>query len=159
MRKNCSINGESINLKLQENYVIMDALYADDLRLFLTDYENNPSYDFIRKECFPYTPNPFGVCEIKKNQLELKNIVKAEDIHCCVFDTDTSLILFINKRIFFEVVKEINYECLTDSFTETINFDEWNRLHELFPNNDIALICSPGLDYVFGGSGSYSVFF
>jgi len=57
---NVSLNGEPIELSVTIKYIVIDALYINEIRAELAHLKRDDIFDEIRNIVFPYTYNPFA---------------------------------------------------------------------------------------------------
>ena len=112
---------------------------------------------------FPYTDTPFAEYVPLDYIFTLSQIIKlnyedvAED-DLSVFSTDTGLILFGSKDVFWNFIKEYSYDDLVNSGLELLNFPYWTELTSRYNYRDIALLTSfEENKYDFDGSGTYKI--
>ncbi len=163
--RNISLNNESIRLKSNKKYIVIDALYIDNIRQipFICDIDNN-SLEILRTEVFPYTDTPFAEFNSCSEIFKIEQIKKINyhNINVkdnSIFSTDTGLIIFINKEIFSSFIKNFSYEDLVNSDLEIIDINYWDLITNDLDLDDVGLILSSGLNYGvdFSGSGTYKV--
>lgn len=162
--KNISLNGEPVELTVSSKYIVIDALYINDIRSELGHLNKEDIFDEIRKIVFPYTYNPFAefVPEGKVFRIDqIKNVdfnkIDVGDIG--VFTTDSGVVIFVNKKLFLDFVLKFNYDELVDSPVDLLNLDYWNSIIDDFNLCDVAIIVSPGINtgVDFQGSGIYKL--
>ncbi len=61
--KNISLNGDPIYLKNGNTYLIIDALYLNDIRLHLANINLNDLKN-VREIIFPYNEFPYGIINL-----------------------------------------------------------------------------------------------
>lgn len=157
--KNLSTNNETLELNVGKSYLIIDALYLQEIK---NEFEDTNIRD-IRSKIFPYTSTPFAQVKILKkiffvNQIKKVGHNKVVPNDYSFFSTDTGLIIFISEDIVIEFLKNYSYEDLVNSEDETINKKYWENLISRFDTADLAII----LSYVksennFDGSGTYKI--
>ncbi len=162
--KNISLNGEPVELTVSSKYIVIDALYINDIRSELGHLNKDDIFDEIRKIVFPYTYNPFAefVPEGKVFRIDqIKSVdfnkIDVDDIG--VFTIDSGVVIFVNKKLFLDFVLKFNYDELVDSPTDLLNLDYWNSMIADFNLFDVAIIVSPGINTGadFQGSGIYKL--
>ncbi|MEN5086129.1 hypothetical protein ABE426_06635 [Sphingobacterium faecium] len=162
--KNISLNGEPIELSVTIKYIVIDALYINEIRTELAHLKRDDIFDEIRNIVFPYTYNPFAefVPEGKVFRIDqIKNVdhdkIDVNDIG--VFTTDSGVVIFVNKKLFVDFASKFDYDELMDSPTDSLNLDYWNSIIDDFNLFDIALIVSTGINTGtdFQGSGIYKL--
>jgi hypothetical protein len=171
--KNYSIKNENIKLKAGIRYIIIDALYINEIRenFSFTDIKENiinsellkkiksDVFSYTYAPWMEYTPNEdiFRVDKIRKAVYESESHDENK-----LFCTDTSFIFFINKIYFLDFIKKFDYDKILETPLEHIlelNIEFWNFLTEGYSYEDIASIVSPGMyrGIDFDGSGLYYI--
>lgn len=159
--KNLSINNESLELSIGNQYYIIDALYLTDIKKEFLITNTLPKD--IRKEIFQYTDTPFAQYKPKETIFKINQFIKVDydDIileDFSFFSTDTGLIIFILEDIFVEFLKDFNFENLVDSQNELINKQYWEQLISKFNVKSIALVLAEAdSENDFDGSGTYKI--
>jgi len=162
--KNISLNGEPIELSVTIKYIVIDALYINEISAELAHLKRDDIFDEIRNIVFPYTNTPFAeyIPEEKVFNLDqIKNVdhdkIDVNDIG--VFTTDSGVVIFANKELFLDFASKFDYDELMDSSTDLLNLDYWNSIIDDFNLFDVALIVSPGINTSadFQGSGIYKL--
>ncbi|EMQ95200.1 hypothetical protein D778_02721 [Xanthomarina gelatinilytica] len=101
----------------KEKYILIDALYFNDIKNYLSKERNQINLNEIRKNVFPYMDSPFaeyvgsfkGKC-IKPILKETENSVN--DLK--TLSSDTGVILIINVDKIYDAIKNYNYDDLVD---------------------------------------------
>jgi hypothetical protein len=168
--KNISLNGENISLKTGKSYIVIDGLYINTIKEELNTIEESSLETDIREKIFsfPKTDTPFAVLNVlKKNGIDsitdfsILSIKRANesDEKSKRFDTDTGLLIFIDRVFFGEFINDFDYYKLVDSSIDPVNIDYWNQLYEKYGQSSLALVLAPGMGsgYDFVGSGTYKV--
>ncbi|WP_256012528.1 hypothetical protein [Desertivirga xinjiangensis] len=73
--KNLSLNNESLQLNNGESYLIIDALYLDELKDKKVPLSFNDTISWIR-ESFPYNDTPFAIYKAKSDLFSNEQIRK-----------------------------------------------------------------------------------
>lgn len=161
---NLSFNKESLSLKKDFKYVLIDALYCNDIKGEVTNLDKKNTLMDIRARVFPFTDTPFAEFIPKESRFEVSQIRKKkidefQVNQVNVFSSDTGLLIVISERIFISFILKFDFEMLTDSITGLINVEYWNSLIREFDPQEIAIILSPGVNSQidFDGSGLYEV--
>ncbi len=162
--QNISLNNESIELKCDIKYIIIDALYINDIKQQLFNLKRDNILNEIRSVVFPYTDTPFAEYFSTKNIFILNQIKKVEYNEITpgdnsVLSTDTGVLIFINEKILTEFTKKYDYGELVNSSTDLLNINYWNSVVNNFNIFDLAIIISPGINtgVEFDGSGLYKI--
>ena len=164
---NISLDGESIYLKPNINYIGIDPLYANNIKRRITDLKED-NFDFIvRNEIFPYTDAPFATLFFNSNgsdevKIDISNIKWASDDdksdNC--FSCDTGLVLFIERVIAIDFINLFDYDLLVESSNRIpINVEYWDEFKKKFDMQSYGLILSLGINSNsdFTGSGFYKI--
>lgn len=161
--RNISIQGIDISLNFGKCYYVIDALYLNSIKFEVDNLDKRIFDKEIEEKIFPYAYAPFAKITAK-SIFQVRGIkkVKYEEINPKeknYFSSDTGLILFIMNEIFIEFLENYDYNILTESITEIINFSYWDNIVSKFERNDLGLILAPGIDseYEFDGSGIYKI--
>lgn len=162
---NISINKEPIKVKNNIEYIVIDALYVDDIREKLSELEKDDIIKEIKNKVFPYTDTPFAQYIPKNNAVGIEqikrtnNILSEDRIIPNIFSVDTGLLIFINRNKIINFVSKFSYNELINSKTEVLNTDYWKVITSDYSYEDIAVILSPGIDsgIDFQGSGTYYI--
>lgn len=158
---NISTNSEQLELNKGKMYIVIDALYLNEIKVKL--HEAFDSWKQVRQKVFPYTDTPFAEYVPLDSIFTLPQIIKLnyQDVvqkDLSVFSTDTGLILFVSKDVFWDVIKEYSYDDLVNSELELLNFQYWTELTSRYNYRDIALLTSfEESKYDFDGSGTYKI--
>lgn len=162
--KNISTDKENIALAVNNKYIIIDPLYINDIKLDVEDLAKDNIFNEIRRVIFPYTDTPFAEYIPRKEIFTLEEIEKVHydminNADRTMFSTDSGVILFIKEDCFIDFISKFDYDELTDSSKELLNFDYWNYVSSNFDLVDCAIIVSPGINsgVAFDGSGLYKV--
>lgn len=161
---NVSLNGEPIELSVTIKYIVIDALYINDIRSELGHLKGDDIFNEIRNNVFPYTDTPFAEYIPEEKVFRLDQIKKVDydkiDVNDIgVFSTDSGVVIFVNKGLFIDFVLKFDYDELVDSPTDLLNLDYWNSIIADFNLFDVAIIVSSGIntDSDFNGSGIYKL--
>lgn len=158
---NISADNQSISLKAQEKYIVIDPLYLDEIKenLDLLDKEN--LLKEIRQKVFEYTENPFIEYIPLSESFNLNLVSRASDSFTSntkdVVCTDTGMLIFINENIFLSFISRFSYGELTDSLIDIINQVYWTELISLYEPYSVGLIIAPGTGFEFDGSGLFKI--
>jgi hypothetical protein len=159
--KNVSTNNESLELSINNQYYIIDALYITDIKNEFLKANTLPKD--IRSVVFPFTDTPFALYKPNNSTFSIKQIIKVEYDEVIVedltfFSTDTGLIVFIREDLLIDFLKEFNYDDLVESDNELINEKYWEELISNFEPTDIGLVLSDAdSESDFDGSGTYKI--
>lgn len=163
-KRNISLSKENIELKCGVKYIVMDALYINDIREVLSNLDTTKIFDEISNKVFPYTANPFAVYIPVESSFSVYQIEKVDDDQIIdgdtsSLDTDCAVLIFINEKIFLDFVPRFDYDELVDSDHELLNMPYWDNIADNYDENDLAIIVSPGIGSGadFDGSGSYRI--
>lgn len=156
-----SVNNESLELSIDKQYYVIDALYISEIKNEFLKANTLPKD--IRNEVFPYTDTPFAVYKPDSTIFYINQIIKVdyddvvlEDLS--FFSTDTGLIVFISESILIEFLKDFDYEDLVDSKNELINERYWKQIVSKFKLVDIGLVLADSdSENGFDGSGTYKI--
>lgn len=123
--KNFSLNKESIDLICGIKYIIIDALYINDIKQELSNLKSEDIFDEIRSKVFPYTDTPFSEYIPLKDTFTLNQIKKVDygqiaDGDKTVLSTDSGVLIFINEKVFVDFVSKYDYGELVNSFSNPI---------------------------------------
>lgn len=164
---NVSLKGEDLFLSLNTEYLVIDALYLNDIRKSLNEVDIHSLQD-IQQKVFPYNDFPFGVVntgEDRRRIIMIKNIKKetysnmGKTKGVCYFSSDTGLLVVVAMTAFVEFTKSFDYDQLLDTLTENFNAEYWMKINSHLKEGDVGLIFSPGLrsGFEFDGGGTYSL--
>lgn len=162
---NISINKEPIKVKNNIEYIVIDALYIDDIREKWSELEKDDIINEIRNKVFPYTDTPFAQY-ISKNdtigieQIKRHNNISNEDIITPnMFSVDSGILIFINRNKIINFVSNFSYNELINYEIGVLNINYWKVITSDYSYEDIALILSPGIGsgIDFEGSGTYCI--
>jgi hypothetical protein len=163
--KNASLNCEDFFLNTDGRFLVIDALYLQDIKKKLSVLNKTNFLDEVRTKVFPYTKAPFALFKPLIQEFSVSNIHKvkggylAEDNEA-FFSCDSGLIIFIKEDILLQFLDEYDYdELVNNSLSGNINTEFWSKLISFFKYKDLALVLSPGIEagIDFEGSGLYSV--
>lgn len=165
MIHNISLKGEDLSLNSNKVYLVIDALYLDDIKEKFDKLDISKFKDEVLTKVFPYTDAPFATISPSSNIFKLKNIKKGVYEHYSpekenYFSSDTGLIIFIEKSILIEFIKHYTYDDLIgENLEEDINLNYWGNLTSKFNKNDIGLLLSPDMhsSFEFKGGGFYKI--
>jgi len=161
---NLSLDAEPLQLKLGITYMIIDALYINEIKNNYSKIEENNLVESIRKKIFPYTEIPFTLFKADQTIFEISRIKKRKKIfwiykiqYC--LSTDTGVLIFLNILILKNLILSFDYEELVDTPISSINIAYWSNLVSKFNELELGLILAPGLNsgFDFEGSGKYYV--
>ncbi|MDL2141630.1 hypothetical protein QQY79_03785 [Flavobacterium tructae] len=160
--KNISNNSEPLELSIDKQYYIIDALYLNEIKSEFLRVSILP--EDIRNKIFPYTDTPFALYKPDENTFYTNQIIKVDydevvlEEDLSFFSTDTGLIVFISEDILIEFLENFNYEDLVDSENELINEKYWKEIVSKFKFTDIGLvIANSDSENDFDGSGTYKI--
>lgn len=161
---NISTNGEPIRIEAGVRYIIIDAMYLNDIKEKELDINSVDYWQNAKDDLFPYTDSPFAVTVFTTDTLHINQIKKndneefAEDPS--LFSTDTGLILILKDEILHSFIKIYDYEKLVDCMVaDFLNAAYLQTLAGNFNLTDFAIVMAPGIDTGFDldGSGIYSI--
>jgi hypothetical protein len=161
---NFSTNGEPIRIEAGVKYIVIDALYLNDIKEKELEINTIDYWQKVKNELFPYTDFPFAEIVFTTDTLHINQIKKidyeefAEDPN--LFSTDTGLILVLKDEILDSFLKKYDYEKLVDCMgSDFVNLAYLQTVADNFNLTDLAIIAAPGIDtdFDFDGSGTYSV--
>ena len=160
--KNISLNKEDLKLNVDAEYIVIDALYVNNIKEKMTFLDIDNFLDDVKSKVFPYNPTPFTKFKADAPLFKISRIRNNDNNSLStspMFSTDTGLILFIKKELFINLINEFNYLDLVDSQIDIINFTYWDALTNKYNLSDVGLILSPGIDsgVDFEGSGTYVI--
>ncbi len=145
MMNNISVNQESVRVAAGSTYIIIDGLYISDIKKSVKVFERDISIEEIQPIVFPYNELALGefvagvelfdISRIKKITYDKSLRVKKN-----VVSTDTGLLLFVNKPVFWDFIESFDYDTLVDSDESLINESFWQSLIKWFNITDLALI-------------------
>lgn len=163
MTNNLSLNKESLQLNIGKTYILIDALYLNEIKVEKSRINSNNFLQEIRDEIFPYTDTPFAEYKANESIFEIRMIMKVDykDVvlgNKSFFSTDTGLIALIDEKLLLDFLDFYDYDELVDSLDKPINVEYWKKLHAQY-GQDIGLLLSPGINsgFDFDGSGTYKV--
>jgi hypothetical protein len=156
------IKNQKDYLILDENliYYAIDVLFLDSIKEFSNklDFENIDN--LLVKDVFPYMSYPYAKFELKKATFGLKNIISVspnyKDICNNCFTTDTGLIVIFEKTLFQKLVLEFNYDKLTSTNTDFIDFKYWELFSENIKPKNIGIII-PFANSIVESGGVYQI--
>ncbi len=164
--KHISLQGEDIALDINKTYVVIDALYLDDIKHEIDSLNITNLLDEIREKVFPFTDIPFAMIMMKEaNLFPIQNIYQIDydsisdsDRRACLA-SDTGLLVFIDENLIYEFTKNFSYDDLVDSTVHPVDIDYWNDITSSFDQSKLGLVLAPGIDsgYEFEGSGTYKI--
>lgn len=162
--KNISLNKEPIELAVNIKYIVIDALYVNEVKLELANLPNDNFLNNIRNSVFPYTDTPFAEYIPMENIFTIDRIKKVDydqinSDNRSMLSVDSGVIVFINEKILINFTSKFDYEELVDSPTELLNLAYWSSIVNDFNLSDTAVIVSPGVNssIEFDGSGTYKI--
>jgi hypothetical protein len=162
--KNFSTNKEAINLKSGTKYIVIDALYINDIRQELSNIREKFKIDEIRSKVFPYTNTPFAKYTPLMDTFTLPQIRKVDfaridDEEKSVLSTDSGVLIFIAENVFSDFVSKFDYYELVNSEIDLLNTDYWRTMVKNYNMTDVALVVAPGIGsgVDFEGSGTYRI--
>jgi hypothetical protein len=162
--RNISLNAEPLMVSVGRKYILIDALYLNEIKSALFSFQEADFTNEIRHKVFPYTDTPFA--EFIANDMSFSpsaiKFVKespTEAYGTTFFSTDTGLIVLVNPAILTAFLRHYSYDDLVDSPVETINVGYWDSIVANFEVEDVGLILSPGItsEIEFRGSGTYEI--
>lgn len=164
--KHISLQGEDIALGINKTYVVIDALYLDDIKHEIDSLNITNLVGEIREKVFPFIDIPFAMVMMKDaNLFPVQNIqqidynsISDSDKRTCLA-SDTGLLVFIDENLIYEFTKNFSYDDLVDSAIDPININYWNDIISSFDQSTLGLVLAPGIDsgYEFEGSGTYKI--
>jgi hypothetical protein len=158
-----SEDGREISLLKNERFIVMDAMYLDEVRAsgITIDYSN--FIQEVKHKVFIYNKIPAagmmspddGIMRIEWIRNVDYEEVKDSDESC--FCTDTGLLLFIKEDLLQEFTLVFEREHLFDFRIGSLHYEYIQSLLDRFPMGSIGIVLEPGLDtgYDFTGSGCY----
>ena len=156
--------GDNITLLVGETYLVIDALYTNDLSQKLDSLKSENWYEDARKQIFPYVAAPFAVYVADSefftlDQIQSINYSKDLSPDKTVFVSDTDTVLFLDIRFLIEFLENFDYNELTDSLTDLFNVEYWNTLYLAYPPGAVGLLYSNAPESAVGlnGSGVYRI--
>jgi len=162
--KNISLNKEPVELAVNIKYIVIDALYINEIKLEIENLTKDNILNEIRNSVFPYTDTPFAEYIPMENVFTVDRIKKVDydqinSGNSNMFSVDSGVIVFINEKIFSNLLLKFDYEELVDSSTELLNVAYWSSTVNDFNLSDTAVIISPGENssIEFDGSGTYKI--
>lgn len=166
MIKNISENGTNLELRKGFKYLIIDALYLEEIKENL-NIQKNLNFDELKKQIkekvFPFNDTPFAEFYMKENQFRIETIKKMNNNNKISlekqFSSDTGLVLLFTVSNFRFVLENFDYEKFTDSQLTLVNHNYWSNLIGVLEENTIGTIIAPGVNsgYDFEGGGTYCV--
>ena len=162
---NISLNKEPIKVNRNVEYIVIDALYIDDIKEKLLELRKDNIISEIKEKIFPYTDTPFAEYIPKNNEVNLNQIKKVEIISyeemmsTNTFSVDSGILIFINKKNLINFISDFSYNELINSITDILNINYWKDITNNYLYEDIAMILSPGVEsgVDFDGSGIYKI--
>lgn len=163
--KNISfLNNDTIKIKAEQLYIVIDALYLMDIKENLDKIEKIELIDSIRKICFPYSDIPFAEITTSKSIFAIDNFKKIDNYkdadisNRALLSTDTGLLIFINKEILIRFIGLFDYDNLVNSLTDIINIDYWDVITQQFDETDLGLMLSQSEEEgILCGGGVYRI--
>lgn len=162
--KNISLYNEPLELAINFRYIIIDALYINDIKIELPNLLADNILDEIRNKVFPYSGAPFAEYYPKESMFTIDKIKKIDYNHRNFFDrnvfcSDSGAIVLINEKVLIDFVLKFDYDKLVSSRIDPINLAYWNSLAGEFNQFDIAVVISQGINrgVEFEGSGCYRI--
>jgi hypothetical protein len=159
---NILINNGFLELKVGNNYIVIDALYINDIKEQISDLNEFNFLEEIKEKVFIYCNTPFVKYSPEKKFFTMNQIVKffdetTDSDNKCVFSTDTGLVLFIEEKFIKEFIQLFNYDYLVDEKDDLLNLEYWNSIISNYEFNSFGIVVAPGINsgYDFGGSGRY----
>lgn len=151
---NISLNKEPIKVESNVKYIVIDALYLNDIRDNLLESRNEHIINIndIRK-VFPYNDTPFAEYIPNNNEINL-NQVKAVNCYSPhntpseinIFSVDSGIIIFINKKKLIDFASRFSYYELINTNVDIVDINYWKNITSGYSYTDIALILSPSID-------------
>ncbi len=164
MRNISFLNNNTIKIKAEQSYIVIDALYLMDIKENLDKIDEIELINSIRKICFPYTDIPFAEITTSKPIFTIDNFKKNdnyEDVNISnnsLLSTDTGLLIFINKKILIRFIELFDYDWLVSSLTDIINIGYWDGITEQFNETDLGLMMSQSEEEgILCGGGVYRI--
>jgi len=162
--ENISLNKKPIQLISGVKYIVIDALYIEDIKKEIPALNSDNILVEIRKKIFPYTDTPFAEYVPLKSTFTLNqikkvgyNIIKPGDYSA--LSTDSSVLIFANEEIFLDFVSKFEYHELVNSSVQLLNTNYWYSITAHYSMCDTAIIVAPDVnaDVDFDGSGTYRI--
>ncbi|WP_316822893.1 hypothetical protein [Pedobacter gandavensis] len=119
--ENISLNNEPLRLRTGTTYIIIDALYLNDIKECIQNIDTSSGIiASIKSISFPYMDTPFAMYLAKESLFDVSKIKKVHysDIDVrdpSFFSTDTALMVFINETLLLQFVDAFDYNELVDS--------------------------------------------
>lgn len=161
---NISLNKETLELRRGIQYIVVDALYINDIKEEISNLSSENIVSEIRNKVFPYTDTPFAEYIPTESIFNLEQIKKVDynqikTIDKSVLSTDSGVLIFIAEKLFENFVLKFDYGDLVNSSTNLINIDYWNSITSDYILSDVAILVSPGIDVgvEFDGGGTYKI--
>lgn len=157
--------GEVVKLIANETYIVIDALYLNEIKEHRSLLVSDSWKDNVRTIAFPYVDNPFAIYKSKREQFVIAQIKEVKfdpelAYDPSVFSSDTGIILFLAEKHLSEFVQNYDYETLTDSLIDLLNLNYWKNLILNYPAGEVAIVFSQGIDTLsdLNGSGIYQIY-
>ena len=158
---NISYSKEPVKLTPGAKYIVIDALYVNEIKLNIQSIGKKELLNEIRNKVFLYTDTPFAeyipfnsvftIDQIKKVDY---SEVKSKDYS--FFSVDSGMVIFINEEILMDFVSRYDYDKLISAM-ESLNIDYWHSITDNHQLSDLAIVIAPGVGegVDFDGSGLY----
>lgn len=146
---------DGIELKQNELYIIIDALYVNTIS---DNFKTYASYEQIRKDAFPYCDTPFVEyysTEKFFNPSKIKQVdyEEASEDYKSFLSTDTAILLFINHAIFWGFLADFDFNKLVES---ELDLEYWKKIISKYNKTEIAMLTSDD-ECELDGSGTYMI--
>jgi len=117
---NISLNMEPLELNYGETYLIIDAIYLNEIREANLIVNSQDLLEIIRKEVFPHTDTPFSEYKALQSYFDVNKIKKIESTNVPIdkqswFSTDTGLLVLVNVQILSQIIVGFSYNKLVDT--------------------------------------------
>jgi hypothetical protein len=111
---NISLNKEPIELITGAKYIVIDALYIDDIKQRMAALNSDNILVEIRQKIFPYTDTPFAEYIPLKSTFTLDQIKKVDFDTIklgdySILSTDSSVLIFINEELLQDFASKFEY--------------------------------------------------
>jgi len=162
MNNNALNSDQEIKINLGETYFVIDPLYVSDIKVKLSN-SDCPNLDADIRKVFPYTKIPFSKYYAREAVVRINQVKKLDYSekfggNPSVFCIDSGSFILINESIFWEFIKDFDYDDLYNG-SEIIDFSYWKDLSLKYGEGNIGLIIAPGINsgFEFDGDGTYTI--
>lgn len=117
-------------LLTKQRYILIDALYFDDLKKNILENKNQINLNEIRKNVFPYMNSPFAEYVGNLESKCLKPILMETDNSfndLKTLSSDTGVILIVNVDKIYDIIKDYNYDNIIDNALNDMPFDSLKK--------------------------------